>query len=525
MCSLPKHDSRSHAEMGRSAPHIRLMSLCIRTSDRSAEMHILFQISSRRLRRDAQRASVLNLTARGTDFFFQFVSMVILARLLTPADFGVFAMATPFVWILMTVGDLGLASALLQQRNLNERQASAVFLVNLLAGFAFGGLFLLSSPLLGSLYGDPRVTQVAAALSFMFVFSGFTAVQQALLRRALLFDALLRAQIASSLVSSVAAVTFALEGAGYWALATRALVDPLIYSIVVWISAGWLPTRAQWDDTTKALLRYGRYSIGSSLIYSVGRHANNILIGWRYGSAELGPFALANRLFLFPVQQISWPLGHVMVPALSRLRDDPDRLKRWYLKLLRLVTFVSFPPLFSLAICADDVVYVIAGPQWGQAADILSLLAPVGALQVGYATTDWLMRSEGRADRFFRWTAIDTATSLLGCILGLPWGVIGVAAGLATANVLLFLPSFIYAARGKTIRLIDTLEAMLPCVVLTILTVGAVWALRIFVPQEWHPFARLLATGALIGVIMMCGTALVYGRSVLSRRSFRSELP
>jgi branched-subunit amino acid transport protein AzlD len=103
--------------------------------------------------------------------------------------------------------------------------------------------------------------------------------------------------------------------------------------------------------------------------------------------------------------------------------------------------------------------------------------------------------------------------------------VIGVAAGLATANVLLFLPSFIYAARGKAIRLIDTLEAMLPCVVLTILTVGAVWALRIFVPQEWHPFARLLATGALIGVIMMCGTALVYGRSVLSRRSFRSELP
>src|SRR5712691_9892856 len=438
-----------------------------RPSNQSAgfQMHALFHISSDRLRHDAQRASVLNLAARGTDFFFQFASMTILARLLTPADFGVFAMATPFVWILMTFGDLGLAAAVLQQHDLNEGQASAVFRVNLWAGLACGGLFLLASPLLGLFYGDPQVTQVAAALSIMFVFSGFTAVQQALLRRALLFDTLLRAQIAASTVSSVVAVIFALRGAGYWALTVRALADPLIYGIVVWISAGSLPFRAEWDDTTKALLRYGRYSIGSSLLYSVGRHANNVLIGWRYGSAELGPYALANRLFLLPAQQISWPLGQVMIPTLSRLRDDPDRRNRWYLKLLRLVTFVSFPPLFSLAICADDVVYVIAGPQWSHAADILRLLAPVGALQVGYASTDWLMRSRGQADRLFRWTAIDTATCFLGCILGLPWGAIGVAAGLAAANVLLFLPSFVYAAKGTTIRFTDALEAMLPCFV------------------------------------------------------------
>jgi PST family polysaccharide transporter len=488
-------------------------------------MRTLFQISNEQLRYDAQRASVLSLGARSIDFLFQFVSMAILARLLTPADFGVFAMATPFVWILMTFGDLGLASAVLQQRDLKEGQASAVFRVNLAAGLAFGALFLLSSPLLGWFYGDPRVTRVAAALSLIFVISGFTAVQQALLRRALMFDTLLRAQIAASVVSSVAAVTFALNGAAYWALTTRALADPFIYSVVVWTSAGWLPTRAEWDDTTRFLLRFGRYSIGASLIYSVGRNANNVLIGWRYGSAELGHFALANRLFFLPAQQITWPLGQVMVPSLSRLRDDPDRLKRWYLKLLRLVTFVSFPPLFSLAICADDVVYVIAGPQWGQAAAILRLLAPVAALQVGYATTDWLMRSQGQAQRFFRWTAIDAGTGLLGCILGLPWGATGVAAGLATAYLVLFLPSFVYAARGTTIRPTDPLEAMLPSFVLTIVTVAAVWALSAFVTEGWPPFGRLLASGSVIAVMMTCGAALVYGRSVLTPSSLGSDLP
>jgi len=136
-----------------------------------------------------------------------------------------------------------------------------------------------------------------------------------------------------------------------------------------------------------------------------------------------------------------------------------------------------------------------------------------------------LMRSRGEADRLFRWTAIDTATCFLGCILGLPWGAIGVAAGLAAAGLLLFLPSFVYAAKGTTIRFRDAVEAMLPCFALTILMVGAVWGLRIFIPQDWHPVARLLATGAVIAFIMTCGTALVYGRSALSRRSLSSDLP
>src|SRR5260370_19846490 len=216
-------------------------------------MPIPFQISNQRLRYDAQGASFLNLGARGIDFLFQFVSMVILARLLPPADFGVFALATRFVWILMTFGDLGLASAVLQQSDLNEGQASAVFRINLVAGTVFGGLFLLSAPLLGSFYGDPEVTQVAAALSLMFVFSGFTAVQQALLRRALMFDTLLRAQIAASLVSSVMAVTFALKGAGYWALTIRALADPLVYGIGVLASTACGPSRPHRRHTTRAL--------------------------------------------------------------------------------------------------------------------------------------------------------------------------------------------------------------------------------------------------------------------------------
>jgi PST family polysaccharide transporter len=479
-------------------------------------MHPLFHVSNDQLTRDAQRASLLNLTARSAEFFFQFAALAILARLLTPSDFGVFAMATPFVFFIMNFGDLGLGSALLQQRDLNEGQASAVFRVNLLAGLAFAGVFLAASPLIGLLYHDHRASEVAAVLSLTFVFSGFTAVQRALLRRALLFNALLRAQIAASAVSSLVAVLFALNGAGYWALVARAVADPLTYAVIIWRSAGWVPGRAEWDDTTRFLLRYGRYHIEAVLLYSLGRQSDSVLIGWRFGSVELGPYALATRLFVLPVDQLSSPLGHVMIPALSRLRDDPTRLRRWYLKLLRLLTFLVFPPMLSLTFCADDVVYVVAGPQWGNAADILRVLAPVGALYVGYATTDWLMRSQGRADRAFRWAAISTAAYLACFVAGLPWGAIGVAAGLAIANVLLFVPALAYAARGTSIRLGDTLKAMLPSIALMIATAGAVYALRMLIGDGWHPIVRLLLTGGVIAVTMACGIAVTYGRSFLN---------
>jgi PST family polysaccharide transporter len=486
-------------------------------------MHPLFQISSQGLKRDARRASVTNLAGRAIDLVFQFGVLVILARLITPADFGVFVMATSFLWITITFSDLGLGTAVLQQRELTEEQASAVFQINLVTGFAFALVFLAASPLFGLFYHDPRVTQVAAVLSLAFVFSGLTAVQLALLRRALKFDVLLRAQIIASAVSSVAAVILALMGGGYWALALRALADPLIYSIAAWSSSGWLPGRANWDQTTKTLLRYGGHNLGFTLLSSFGRQIDSIMVGWRFGSVELGSYALASRLFYFPLMQAAWPLGYVMIPALSRLQDDPDRLRRWYTKLLRMVTFVALPPMCSLAICADDVVYLVAGPQWAKAADILRVLGPAGALHVGAATIDWLMLSQGQARRSLVWEAVRTAICFVCIVLGLPWGATGVAAGLAAATLLLFPPSFAYAAKGTSIRLTDVTRALFPSFAVMMATVSAVFVLRVFVAQEWNSVLRLLATGGVIGGTMVCGAALLYGRSFLSGRFLTSD--
>lgn len=487
-------------------------------------MHRLLQISNEELKRDARRASITNLAGRAIDLLFQFGILIILARLITPADFGVFVMATSFLWITLTFSDLGLGTAVLQQQQLTEGHASALFQVNLATGLAFALLFLAASPLFGLFYHDARVAHVAAVLSLAFVISGLTAVQLALLRRALKFGVLLRAQIIASAVSSVAAVVLALMGYGYWALTVRALADPLVYSILAWRSSGWLPGRAKWDETTKTLLRYGGHNLGFTLLSSIGRQADSILVGWRFGSVELGAYALASRLFYLPLVHAAWPLGYVMIPTLGRLQNDPDRLRRWYAKLLRMVTFATLPPMCSLALCADDVVYLVAGPQWTKAAEILRVLGPVGALHVASATIDWLLLSQGHARRSLIWEAVRTTSSLVCIALGLPWGPIGVAVGLAASTLVLFPPSFAYATKGTSIRLVDIAHALLPSFAAALVTVSAVLVVTVFVAQDWNPIARLLATGAVIAGIMICAAAVIYGRSFLNPRLLISSL-
>jgi len=474
-------------------------------------MHPIFRISNANLKHDVQRAAILNFASRGIDLAFQLLSLTVLARLIAPDDYGVFSMVTPFIAIVMIFGDLGLASAVLQQRELTEGQASAVLRVNVLAGLAIGGVFLAASPLLGLFYDDARVTPVAAALSPIFVIAGLTAVQRALLRRALRFGTLLWLGLLADVVSFAVGASFAYAGAGYWALTARALAEPMTFSIAVWWSTRWVPPAPEWDATTKSMIRYGKFFLGFSLLNTMARQGDNILIGWRYGSAELGPYALAYRFFFMPVQQITGPMGQVMIPAFSRLSDNPRKLKSWYLKVLRLITFCAFPPVFSLVVCADDVVRLLAGSQWDEAAVILKWLAPIGALHVGYTTIGWLMQSQGRADRNFRWAAVAVPVYIASFVIGLPWGAVGVAASYAGANLLLIIPGFIYGTKGTLIRLRDVMAAMLPCFLVTMVTVPAVYAVRVAIAADWSTVPRLALTAGVIGAIMIVGGVITYG--------------
>lgn len=456
---------------------------------------------------------ILNYSGRAFEMVVFFASTMLLARLLTPRDFGILAMVSPVLWILMQFGDLGLASAALQERDLDVGRASVLLFANLLAGSILGTAFFASSGLIGSFYGEPDAARAAAVLSLVFFVSGGSAVQIALLRRSFRYNLLICAQAAAAVASFLIAVIVAQHGGGYWALVARAVAEPLVLAILVWVLAPWRPCRPRWQPETKRLLRYGAYYAASSSLNAGGRQIDHVLIGWRQGSVELGQYALAYRLFYLPVQLIAWPLGHVMIPTLSRLRDDPERLVAWYVAALRWVSFVAFSFFLTVAVCAPDLVAVIAGPQWGRAGAILSVLAPVGAIQGCTAIAEWLLQAHGRSDRAFRLASVTTASYAVSFSCGLLWGATGVACGLLSVSVLLAGPSFAYAVRGTAVTGRDVVAALTPSALFGGATALAVHALRTTVLADWAPTGRVVLC-AVVGAAALAGA----GAWMFSRR-------
>lgn len=459
-----------------------------------------------------KRAVALNYGARTFEMFIFFMNTIVMAHLLTPRDFGVLAMVSPILWILAQFGDLGLGSATLQERELDAERATVLVLVNMAAGVVLGCVFLACSGLLGAFYGEPDAGHAAAALSSVFFISGVSAVQIALLRRAFRYRALICAQATAAMTSFLLALAVALGGGGYWALVARTVADPLVLAILVWTLAPWRLRRPRWLPETKRLLRYGAYQAASSSLNAGGRQIDHVLIGWRQGSIDLGHYALAYRLFYLPVQLIAWPLGHVMVPTLSRLRDDPEQLVAWYVAGLRWVGLVAFPLFFSVAVCAPDIVAVVAGPQWVHSGDLLRILAPVGALQVCIAAAEWLLQAHGRSDRAFRLASVTTASSAAAFLVGLPWGAQGVAYGLAAVSLLLAGPSFAYSIRGTAVSGREVVAALMPSALFGAATALVVHAARTTVLAEWAPIGRVALCAVIGAAALAAASAWMRGR-------------
>ena len=469
---------------------------------------------SKRLKEQALSASLLNVTARISSFAINFIATLVLARILAPGDFGLVGMVMPVISVFGILGNMGLTMAVLQRREIEPKQLSSLFYMNIGVSFVLALTLYFLAPVLSAFYDTPQVYPITQLFSLVILAAGAGALQTTLLQRNLRFGSILIAEILAEVGASAAAVVLALEGFGFMALAWRAVLQPSIYTTVVWLSSGWLPGKAEWSPEVKSMFRFGGFSAGFNILNTAGRQLDNVLIGWRYGHAELGPYAVAYRLFFTPLRMVTAPLGQVAIPTLSRMQDDPERFARWYLSILRLITLAVFPPLFAMVLFTDDLVQLVLGSKWEAAAPIIQWLLPVGAMQASYTTIGWIMIAIGRADRQFKWATIAIPLYVAGFALGLRWGAEGVAMSYAVTNSMLFIPGFIFGTYGTQIRLGQIFSALTPGVLTAcaavVLLLGA---MPLFGQME--PLPKLAIAGTATLIIMAIATLLVFGRAAV----------
>ncbi|MGB8326144.1 MAG: lipopolysaccharide biosynthesis protein [Steroidobacteraceae bacterium] len=445
---------------------------------------------------ESLRSGVYSIASRAASVFVQVGSTVILARLLTPEDFGLVAMVVAFTGFIPVLSDLGTRDAVVQRPTIDEHEVSALFWLTVGVGTILGLLLVLSSSAISAFYGEPRLTNIALASAAGFVVAAASCQHVALLRRAMLFRQIALIEVGSNLLSSVAAILMAIAGAGYWALVAKPVLLAVCTLLGVGASCRWVPRIPAITQGVKEMIRFGLHVTGFTMSDYIGRSIDRIAIGYRSGTAPLGFYQQSLFVYDNTLGLLAISLHPVAVAALSKLTDDVAALKRAWAKALSTLAFFAMPAFGLLAVTAQDLMVMLLGDKWRYTGVLVSVLALRGIPHVIERTLGWLHVPAGRADRWMRWGLIGTATQIVALFCGLPFGVIGVVTAYAISTYVLFIPAIVYAGRPLGIGIRDVLQAVGAPLIGALVTVVATFALRHFALQDTSALVRVLALGA-----------------------------
>lgn len=430
-----------------------------------------------------------------------FVVGVILARLLSPREFGMVAMVTIITGFATIFAEMGFGGAIVQKDDVEEKHLSSVFWINIGLGLLLTVLFVLAAPLIADFYEEPLLLPLATFLSFNFIISSLNIVQTTLLMKTLEFRRLSVVEIISVTISGVVAIALAYLGFGVWSLAIQAMLLSAITALLLWITSSWRPKFMFNWEAVKELLGFSTSLFATTTLNYAVRNIDYVLIGRFLGPDPLGIYNRAYSVMLFPLANISRVIARVMFPSFSMIQENKRRVKKIFLQLTRIVALFAFPIMLGVFVTASKFVPVIFGDQWLAMIPVLRILCFVGLIQSIVSLNGNLYLSQGRADLQFKLGIILRFNLILGIVIGLQWGLVGVAIGYAVAVFINAYPNFFFAGRLVDISLKELLAGLLPLLGISSLMALCVFLLDMILTPllpDWATFLLLVVAGAVL---------------------------
>ncbi len=387
-------------------------------------------------------------------------TLMVMARLLNPRDFGLVGMVTAVIGVFSVFRDFGLSAAAVQRSEITAEQSSTLFWINLLVGVTLGAVATALGPFVAAFYHEPRLVGVTAVLATAFVFNAAGVQHTALLERRMRFVTLSVIDIAALLVGTSIGIGMALAGFGYWSLAANSTVTPLAYTVGVWLISRWVPGRPRRQIEILRMIRFGGTLTLNGLLMYLATNLDKVLLGRFWGVEALGIYGRAYQLINIPTESLNSAAGGVTFAALSRLQDEPARLRSFFVKSYSLTLSITVPITFMCALFGDDIIGVFLGHKWHSAIPVFRLLAPTALCLGILAPLGWLLASCGLVGRGLRMTLVTVPILVAAYAIGLHWGPIGVATAYSTAMMLSVIPMIAWARSGTPVLLRDLLLAI-----------------------------------------------------------------
>jgi O-antigen/teichoic acid export membrane protein len=455
------------------------------------------------------RGGVAKLCAQAANFVVRLGSLMVIARLLEPQDFGLVGMVTAFTGVLNLFKDFGLSSAAVQRQSITPAQSSTLFWMNVAVGVALAGVVALCAPVIASFYREPRLIPVTVVLATAFVFNSVGVQHSVLLQREMKFTALALISTASLVASTALAITGAATGFGYWALVAMTVTLPLFNTIGCWLTVRWVPGRPQKRVGMRALTSFGGTLTLNGLVYYFASNFDKILLGRTFGVDALGIYGRAYQLINIPTENLNNAAGDVAFSALSRLEQDPSRLRTYFLKGYSLILTITLPVTLICAVFANDVVAVVLGAKWEAVTPIFRLLAPTILAFAMVNPLGWLLISLGFVKRSLAMALAIAPFTIGACLIGVSYGPWGVALAYSTVMSLWIVPAIAWAVHGTVISLRDVLGAASRPLSASVVAAVVAWGARSAYLYSMPIVPRLVVESTIVlvtvGVIVFHG--------------------
>jgi O-antigen/teichoic acid export membrane protein len=481
----------------------------------------MFQTSLTGLRGRAIRGAGLTLISQILRFVLTLGTTAVMARLLTPGDFGLVAMATAITGFVALFKDAGLSYATIQRPQITPEQISTLFWVNLLVSLVLMGSLMAAAPLIALMYGEPRLLGITLALAATFVFGGFTAQHLALLRRQLKFRAVTLIELTSLALSCAAGIGLAWSGAAYWSLVGMTATLGLVTMLGAWLSSGWLPGQPSRASGVRPMLRFGGTMLSLDALCYVANNVDSVLLGWAWGKEPLGLYTKAYGMLRLPTQRVNGPLSSVAVPTLARLQQDPERLRRFFINAYSFSVAISTLILAVAAVFAQEIVLILLGSQWTGVVRLFYLLAPAALAGSLLSPLGWILVALGRPQQQLRITVWTSLSMTFAFLVGLPYGPPGVALAASAMKTLQVYPVTRAMTAGTPVSWRDVCTVFMQPMLAGIAAMALGYLMRAVLHASVPAPVCLLAGGALMSSLYLGILLFGFGHLTLWRTVWR----
>lgn len=434
----------------------------------------------------------------------------ILARLVSPEEFGIIGMITVFTGFAIRFVDFGFSAALIHKKEIDKKDINTVFTLNTGIGIILSILFFIIAPVIANFYDKPILTILTKSFSIIFLVTGLSGVNRALLTKRMDFKLNTIISVISLIVSSGIAIVMAYLGYGVWSILIKILSQEIINTLLYFLL---FPINQKLEfskESFNSMFFMGRNVAGESTINYWSRNADNLLIGRMIGSEALGLYSKAYSIMLLPLNNISRVISKVMFPSFSLIQEDKKQIKNLYLKTTKLIAFITFPMMAGLSILSESFVLATFGKDWLEMAPLISILSVLGAFQSILSLNGVIYNSLGKSHLAFRLTVVFSIINVVGFYIGIKLGgLTGLAIIYTGIGIIGTIPNFYFAGRLINISIIEMFKNLSVVTFLTAAMIGVLYLAKHFVSQLVLGVYLHLGLMVFIGVISYFTLAVI----------------